>query len=229
VVHHAAPELYGHIVATDALGDGYVIPALDTFENIRECMGVAAVLLPTRNDFIATPGKTPGSKSCVSPSVRFESQNSIPRSCNEDMNTSSNSSRATDLDRLSKAPATYIPDPMHEKLRDVELANDCISPIRQVPVGYPKLAVQMNLQPEMAIFRRFGALNAQNLLYLQAELILLEERLREIQVSDHTSAHREKLKYALNWYQLQNSPDHGDSSQLDLVLKIRCLLKEYSQ
>jgi hypothetical protein len=42
--------------------------------------------------------------------------------------------------------------------------------------GYPKLARHMGASPEIAIFRRFGALNAQNLLYLQAELVHLEKR-----------------------------------------------------
>jgi hypothetical protein len=50
VVHAAASELYGHVVATDALGDAYVLPALATFENMRECLGAAAVTLPTTYD-----------------------------------------------------------------------------------------------------------------------------------------------------------------------------------
>jgi hypothetical protein len=45
-------------------------------------------------------------------------------------------------------------------------------PLR-TPNGYTKLAIQMGQYSEMAIFRRFGALNAQNLLYLQAELVQL--------------------------------------------------------
>jgi hypothetical protein len=49
-VHSAASELYGHVVATDALGDVYVLPALETFENMRECLGAAAVTLPTAHD-----------------------------------------------------------------------------------------------------------------------------------------------------------------------------------
>lgn len=45
MVHSAAPELYGHTVATDAFGDAYVIPILNTFENIRTCLGATSVLL----------------------------------------------------------------------------------------------------------------------------------------------------------------------------------------
>ncbi|KAF2259286.1 hypothetical protein CC78DRAFT_586118 [Lojkania enalia] len=51
VVRNAAPELYGHVVATDALGDAYVIPVPNTFDNIRDCMGAASVQLPRSSDF----------------------------------------------------------------------------------------------------------------------------------------------------------------------------------
>jgi hypothetical protein len=47
VVHSAEPALYGHVVATDAFGDAYVIPAIDTLENIRKCLGAVSVQLPT--------------------------------------------------------------------------------------------------------------------------------------------------------------------------------------
>ena len=54
-------------------------------------------------------------------------------------------------------------------------------PLAEKVRGYPKLAGQMGLRPEVAIFRRFGALNAENLLYFQAELALLERDLQEQQ------------------------------------------------
>lgn len=94
--------------------------------------------------------------------------------------------------------------------------------------GYPKFAGQIGLRPEFAIFRRFGALNAENLLYLQAELVLLEKALEEQQAIDSQSIHLRKAKYALNWYHLKNSAENGDTVQLDLVLKIRRTLKQYS-
>ncbi|KAF2441486.1 hypothetical protein P171DRAFT_497717 [Karstenula rhodostoma CBS 690.94] len=94
--------------------------------------------------------------------------------------------------------------------------------------GYPKLAGQIGLRPELAIFRRFGALSSENLLYLQAELVLLERKLEEQQKVDNESDHERKTKYALNWYQLKHSAEHGDTVQLDLVLRIRKVLKQYS-
>ncbi|KAF1846956.1 uncharacterized protein K460DRAFT_50841 [Cucurbitaria berberidis CBS 394.84] len=50
IVHSAAPEMYGHVVATNVFGDAYVMPALDTFENMRECLGAISVTLPDAHD-----------------------------------------------------------------------------------------------------------------------------------------------------------------------------------
>ena len=102
-------------------------------------------------------------------------------------------------------------------------------PLDGFVLGYPKLAAQMELQPETSLFRRFGFLNAQNLLYLQAELTWLEKRLRECQVEDSMDSKGNKSQYALNWYWLSQAEDDGDTTQLDLVLKIRERMKEYSK
>lgn len=96
------------------------------------------------------------------------------------------------------------------------------------PSGYPKIAVQMGLMPEVAIFRRFGFLNAQNILYMQAELVSLEERLRKIQVKDDQSP-EPKSRYAKNWWLLSESVNHDDDEQWSLVQEIRGKLKDYSK
>ena len=101
-------------------------------------------------------------------------------------------------------------------------------PFCHAVTGYPKLAAKIAVQPEAAIYRRFGALNAQNLLYFQGELMDLEERLAEQQVLDNNARKGRKSEYAKNWYCLQDSEVDGDTEQLDLVLKIRETLKEYS-
>ncbi|KAF2726565.1 hypothetical protein EJ04DRAFT_453101 [Polyplosphaeria fusca] len=49
-----------------------------------------------------------------------------------------------------------------------------------VPSGYAKLAALISKEKDYAIFRKFGTLNARNLLHLQAELSDLESRLLEI-------------------------------------------------
>lgn len=101
-------------------------------------------------------------------------------------------------------------------------------PFPNVVVGYPKLAAKIEILPEVAIYRRFGALNAQNLLYYQAELTFLERKLREQQLSDHNERRGYSEKYGKDWFYLMHSREEGGGSQLDLILKIREILKEYS-
>jgi hypothetical protein len=103
-------------------------------------------------------------------------------------------------------------------------------PFPHIVKGYPKLAAKMEIQPEASIYRRFGALNAQNLLYFQAELTFLERQLREQQWQDHQDQNTgSKSLYAVNWYRLDDSEVDGDTDQLELVLRIRERLKEYSK
>ncbi|USP76595.1 hypothetical protein yc1106_03869 [Curvularia clavata] len=101
-------------------------------------------------------------------------------------------------------------------------------PLREHVVGYPKLAAQIGILPELAIFRRFGALNAQNLLYMQAELAYLETKLKEQQQVDSTNPSGKRSVYALNWYWLKASEGTGADEQQTLILRIREVLKEYN-
>lgn len=102
-------------------------------------------------------------------------------------------------------------------------------PFPDIVVGYPKLAAKIEVLPEVAIFRRFGALNAQNLLYYQAELTYLERELRTQQSKDRIHGNEQEKWYGIDWFWLDDSQQSGDSTQLDLVLKIRTVLKEYSE
>lgn len=83
--------------------------------------------------------------------------------------------------------------------------------------------------PEAAVFRRFGVLNAQNLLYLQAELVSMEERLRKLQAKDNPRP-ESSLKYTMNWFRLCNSENQGEGIDegYGLVKEIRAKLREYS-
>ncbi|KAI4920753.1 uncharacterized protein J4E92_008397 [Alternaria infectoria] len=101
-------------------------------------------------------------------------------------------------------------------------------PLDHFVKGYPKLAAQMEILPELAVFRRFGALNAQNLLYMQAELTYLENKLRERQLADHMDPSGKRVAFALNWFWLRESANTGTGEQLELVMKIRKTLKEYN-
>lgn len=95
--------------------------------------------------------------------------------------------------------------------------------------GYPKLATQMGHYPETAIFSRFSSLNAQNLLYLQAELTHLQTRLRGYEASNSKAQDGNKALYARDWYWLENSAAEGGGEQWQTVLEIRAKLKECSE
>ncbi|KAL6159216.1 hypothetical protein ACJQWK_04126 [Exserohilum turcicum] len=86
----------------------------------------------------------------------------------------------------------------------------------------------MEILPEVAIFRRFGALNAQNLLYMQAELVYLKKELRRCQLEDHCNPSEKRSKYALDWRWLKVSEGTEAGEQQALILRIRDLLKEYN-
>ena len=92
----------------------------------------------------------------------------------------------------------------------------------------------MGSHPEVAILRRFGALNAQNLLYLQAELVALEQDLRAISAEDSSSNEQDRANYSRDWYALsrsQNQTTGGEDArkQWQTILLIREKLKEYSR
>lgn len=95
--------------------------------------------------------------------------------------------------------------------------------------GYPKLGAYMGLYPESAIIRKFGSLNGQNLLYLQAELTHLELRLREVQAGDSKAQDGQRSMYARDWYWLDASATEENSEQWQIMMGIRGKLKEYSK
>lgn len=97
------------------------------------------------------------------------------------------------------------------------------------PPGYPRLAERMSVIPEQAVFRRFGALNAQRLLFLQAELIHFEIKLSKQQFSDKTDPQSNRGKNARSWYTLSHQKDTADGEQWKLVQIIMQKLKEYSK
>ena len=98
-------------------------------------------------------------------------------------------------------------------------------PFSEIVIGYPKLAAKIEVLPEAAIYRRFGALNAQTLLYYQAELTYLEQDLRKQQRIDHDDKTGDGNSYATNWIWLRDS----NGRQLELVLEIREKLAKYSE
>ncbi|KAL2037315.1 hypothetical protein N7G274_010004 [Stereocaulon virgatum] len=93
--------------------------------------------------------------------------------------------------------------------------------------GYSKIASLMGDYPDALIFRRFSALSAQNLLYLQAELVHLEHELRECTVMNEPSGDAAgRAIFSKDWFTLA-SHSAGNEPQWRTMLQIRAKLKEY--
>jgi hypothetical protein len=93
--------------------------------------------------------------------------------------------------------------------------------------GYPKIAQLMNQHGELAIFRKFGSMNMQNLLYLQAELTYLESDYQRLAMQDEACAERPYRSRDL--WSLKQPDRDGTTKQWDKFLEIREKLKEYSE
>lgn len=88
----------------------------------------------------------------------------------------------------------------------------------------------MSSWPDVAIFRRFGALNAQNLLFLQAEITHLERELEVIRRNDDLSNNEKGIHVQRNWFELSQETEYGEAHPQWLVIQdIRIKLKEYSK
>lgn len=113
------------------------------------------------------------------------------------------------------------PDDAHITIHDLQSPKN----------GYERLAAHMGNIPERAIFRRFTALNAKNILYYQAELAWLEERLAEQIEADHQSDDDTRQQYGQWWYKLSHSERYscGSSKQWEIFQNIRRILHDYSQ
>jgi len=98
--------------------------------------------------------------------------------------------------------------------------------------GYPRLAQEMGKIPERMILRRFGALNAQSLLYYQAELTQLEAEYRELERRNcaYELSTGRLMRSSTNWWTLAQWPGRTEEEkeQWDLFKEIRELLEKYS-
>ncbi|KAH8786760.1 hypothetical protein F5882DRAFT_403561 [Hyaloscypha sp. PMI_1271] len=92
----------------------------------------------------------------------------------------------------------------------------------------------------LSIYRKFAVLGARNLLYLQAELQLLEKNLQELDVEDKrtiatSSNDLEKIKVekgARSWEELKEQAEEGNEKQagkLRIIYRIRKLMQEYEE
>lgn len=92
--------------------------------------------------------------------------------------------------------------------------------------GYSRLGIRMSSNPDLAIFRRFAALNAQNLLYLQAELTSQENEFRKREKEDSEANDDVRKEYAHDWEYLIKDMSLG--SQWEKFKELRKQLKKYS-
>lgn len=78
---------------------------------------------------------------------------------------------------------------------------------------YTALASMMANHAEAAIFRRFDTLNIKNLLYMQAELVDLENQLHEIESEDKKSKAPNKVAFSSSVQALRRSASTRDNDQ----------------
>jgi hypothetical protein len=100
---------------------------------------------------------------------------------------------------------------------------------RNHPGGYPMLAERIALKPQMGIYRRFDALNARHILYLQAELCILEKELRNKEREDRKKIEGGSSKYAADYQRMLETPGDEDKCQLQLIKKMHKKLNQYSR
>jgi hypothetical protein len=91
-----------------------------------------------------------------------------------------------------------------------------------IPLGYAQVAALMSKEQDYAVFRKFTALNARNLLYLQAEITHLEQRLHEI--DEALKASDDGKAVLSSWLKYVE-----DRDRMTLIRDIRQLLTEYSR
>lgn len=93
--------------------------------------------------------------------------------------------------------------------------------------GYAKLAHLMgdnHTDGHFLIFQKFEQLSAQNLLYLQAEIVNLQEELSHYVKSDFESPEPNRRLFSRDWWALSSSEN---SEQWGTWLQLRDKLKEY--
>jgi hypothetical protein len=96
------------------------------------------------------------------------------------------------------------------------------------PSGYPRLSERIAIKPETGIYRRFDALNARRILYLQAELCILEGRLQRMEERDNKDEGKSS-EYATDYQTMLQTPLKGQREQLELVETMQRKLEQYSQ
>lgn len=98
---------------------------------------------------------------------------------------------------------------------------------KEIRNGYAELADIMGPHPGMALFTRFSSLAARNLLYMQAELLYLRQKLQTLDALDRQQG-RTFHKSALDFIESAGK-GRDESQQWRIMIKVREKLKEYRQ
>ena len=94
--------------------------------------------------------------------------------------------------------------------------------------GYPDFAAFIASDKELAIFRAFDKLSSRNILYLQSELLYLQNKLEKFD-RDDLVAKDFKDKMSARCFEILAEPENDlDRERLNLIRQIRPVLKEYS-
>lgn len=98
--------------------------------------------------------------------------------------------------------------------------------------GFAQVARWVALDPdkETSIYRKFDELAARNLLYLQSELLVLENKLDQLDRNDAKSDDMDLADAIMTWETLERQYNTGSEKarvRMDLIVKIRAKLKEY--
>ncbi|KAL9104874.1 MAG: hypothetical protein Q9187_008853, partial [Circinaria calcarea] len=92
--------------------------------------------------------------------------------------------------------------------------------------GYPQLSALMGPYTGMAIYRKFAELNALNLAYMQAEILIMEADLKSIAKIDAQSGTAEEKLFSKEIWRLREPG--ANNLQWQKILELRTMLKEYS-
>ncbi|CAG8971685.1 hypothetical protein HYALB_00003153 [Hymenoscyphus albidus] len=93
--------------------------------------------------------------------------------------------------------------------------------VQKYSEGYPYLTALLNFEENFMIYRRFGILQARNLLYKQHELSRLEAELARLDILDQ--------KFSPSVHRSRDNVDPEDTARQELHSKIEQTFKEYAE
>ncbi|KAL8840376.1 MAG: hypothetical protein Q9176_003869 [Flavoplaca citrina] len=95
--------------------------------------------------------------------------------------------------------------------------------------SYNRLAALISKYQELAIFKKFQTLNVKSLLYMQAELLHLENELKGIELDDESSEDLHRASLHTSVFNLKESSGSDHQLQWNKALEIRDKLERYIQ